>query len=270
MELIGEFESYSEWAIWKESNSDAIAAFDALDFEATVLRDGVAKSIFGPVPPKQIAIRSKNYRESIIIRKLNSRQRALLEILAERFALWNNINASIYAAEAVTPFALFMRGRFPKFIGSEYTDDPTRKKELFPIAVEDLNALSFQDQSFDCAITNDVLEHVPDIQAALSELRRILKTDGILISTFPFTDKKASTPKAKLVAGKIVHLTEPEYHGNPVDPNGSLVFTVPGWDVLEMAKQAGFKHAKIIKFASIPRAIRGSKSPFIDVFWAEA
>jgi hypothetical protein len=54
-----------------------------------------------------------------------------------------------------------------------------------------------------------------------------------------------------------------------MDPKGSLVFTVPGWDILETTKNAGFSVAKIIKFASSTKAIWGANTPFIDVLYAE-
>ena len=43
--------------------------------------------------------------------------------------------------------------------------------------------------------------------------------------------------------GKINYLMEPEYHGNPVDEKGSLVFEIPGWDILERTRAAGFRTA---------------------------
>jgi hypothetical protein len=268
MELIGEFRSISEWEVWARTHAEKIESLRAMDIEQRISRHGIDSPVFGKIPPEHVAIRSKNYRESIIARRLNSRQRALVEILANETELWNNTHAAIYAAEAVTPFALYMRGRFTRFIGSEYTTDPVRKASLFPIAVEDLNRLSFPDASFDCSITNDVLEHVPSVSLALTEIRRVMKPGGVHLSTFPFTNKPASVCKAELVGGKIVHHVEPEYHGNPMDPKGSLVFTIPGWDILDTARNAGFREAKMIKFASTTKGIWGANAPFIDVFYA--
>lgn len=53
------------------------------------------------------------------------------------------------------------------------------------IAVGDLEALAFPDQSFDLALLNEVLEHVPDDAAALVEVRRVLRPDGRLIVLSP-------------------------------------------------------------------------------------
>ena len=53
------------------------------------------------------------------------------------------------------------------------------------IAVGDLEALAFPDASFDLALLNEVLEHVPDDAAALREVRRVLRPDGRLVVLSP-------------------------------------------------------------------------------------
>lgn len=45
----------------------------------------------------------------------------------------------------------------------------------------DLTQIEFKDESFDCILCWGVLMHVPDIEAALNELSRVLKKGGILI-----------------------------------------------------------------------------------------
>ncbi|MDW8094175.1 MAG: class I SAM-dependent methyltransferase [Caldimicrobium sp.] len=139
-----------------------------------------------------------------------------------------------------------MRGKFPFYIGSEYGKHP---EALFPIIIEDLQNLSFRDQSFDCIIVNDVFEHLPDLDKALSEILRCLKKGGYLLSTFPFLYmSEDSKIKARLKpTGEVEYLEVPEYHGNPVDPSkGSLVFQILGWDILKKLTLTGFKLAEMI------------------------
>jgi SAM-dependent methyltransferase len=49
----------------------------------------------------------------------------------------------------------------------------------------DATALPFADDSFDRIIASEVLEHVPDDAAALSELARVLRPGGVLAITVP-------------------------------------------------------------------------------------
>ena len=49
--------------------------------------------------------------------------------------------------------------------------------------VADVEALPFADAEFDCAAANWMLYHVPDVDRALGELRRVLEDDGTLVGT---------------------------------------------------------------------------------------
>jgi len=49
----------------------------------------------------------------------------------------------------------------------------------------DICRLSFQDNFFEVVICSEVLEHIYQYQQALSELKRVLKPNGLLIITFP-------------------------------------------------------------------------------------
>jgi SAM-dependent methyltransferase len=49
--------------------------------------------------------------------------------------------------------------------------------------VGDVQALSFDSQTFDAAVANFMLYHVPDLDRALSELARVLQPGGRLVAT---------------------------------------------------------------------------------------
>ena len=53
------------------------------------------------------------------------------------------------------------------------------------LSAGDLEALAFPDASFDLALANEVLEHVPDDAAALAEIRRVLRPGGLLVALSP-------------------------------------------------------------------------------------
>jgi SAM-dependent methyltransferase len=47
------------------------------------------------------------------------------------------------------------------------------------------NRIPFDSASFDWVINNQVLEHVPDLDVVVSEIRRVLKPGGFVLSVFP-------------------------------------------------------------------------------------
>ncbi len=59
-----------------------------------------------------------------------------------------------------------------------------RKHELLALQNDSEN-LCFQDNSVDCCLLIEVIEHLPHPEKTLQEIFRILKKDGILIALFP-------------------------------------------------------------------------------------
>jgi 2-polyprenyl-3-methyl-5-hydroxy-6-metoxy-1,4-benzoquinol methylase len=53
------------------------------------------------------------------------------------------------------------------------------------VSIADINRLPFADISFDCIICSEVLEHIPEHEAAMRELVRILKPQGTLVVSVP-------------------------------------------------------------------------------------
>jgi len=51
--------------------------------------------------------------------------------------------------------------------------------------VGDVLALPYADETFDCVIASEILEHIPDDNAAIAELIRVLKVGGMLAVTVP-------------------------------------------------------------------------------------
>jgi SAM-dependent methyltransferase len=51
--------------------------------------------------------------------------------------------------------------------------------------LEDGERIPFPDETFDVIVTNQVLEHVEDLDAVLDEIHRVLRADGRLLALFP-------------------------------------------------------------------------------------
>ena len=180
----------------------------------------------GPVPGYRIAPEpSGNHREGLRYRGLNSRKRAILHCLFRE--LGDPAQTMVYAPEAFSPMSRQLAQRLPRFVCSEYFPDEAKRQRHPGVRHEDLAALSFASASIDRILVNDVFEHVPDLAAVLSELQRVLAPGGILYSTFPFaTNRDEHLLRARLVEGTVEHILPPDYHGDPLRPQGALVFAI--------------------------------------------
>lgn len=92
------------------------------------------------------------------------------------------------------------------------------------VRCENLEALTFEDKSFDLFITQDVFEHIFNPDLAAREIMRVLKPGGAHIFTAPkHKNLSASYRRARLTGSEIEHIHEPAYHGNPIGDGRVLV-----------------------------------------------
>ena len=172
------------------------------------------------------------YLASVILEALGAR-----ELGCETFSDYTNSHhfkklqvAEINGCGALHGFL----ARNPSLAYSEYgSEDPE-------IPAEDLLGLSYRDQQFDLVVTSDTLEHVPDLERAITEIERILKPGGRHIFTVPTVwDGRKTRQRALLEDGRIVHLQPPSYHGNwSSQSQDRLVFHEFGDDVLDYVQTA--------------------------------
>lgn len=123
---------------------------------------------------------------------------------------------------------------------------------------ENLEALTFADESIDLHITQDVLEHVFHPSKTFSEIGRTLRPGGAHIFTVPLVNKhKPSKIRARISNdGQISHLEPPVYHGNPISDKGSLVTADWGFDICRHIFESCGLFTHIIYIDDISKGIR--------------
>jgi SAM-dependent methyltransferase len=141
----------------------------------------------------------------------------------------NARRSRVFLTETTTPFhAAVVALLAPEILTtSEYFGDQYASGDYVgDIRHEDLQQTSFPDEYFDFVITSDVMEHVPDAIAAEREIVRILSPGGAYCFTVPLLAyAEADMIAARVLAdGSIEYLEEPMYHGDPLRPEGALVF----------------------------------------------
>lgn len=153
---------------------------------------------------------------------------------------------SAYELSSGGPVLAYLRTRFDEVTCSEYLKDISGGTFVNGVRCEDVQKLSFEDESFDLCTSTEVFEHVPDDMAGFNELFRVLRPGGRLIFTVPLTDAYPTTERAAMVNGKLTHFMAPAYHGDRLAGSGSvLVFRDYGVDICARLKAVGFTYASI-------------------------
>jgi len=190
-----------------------------------------------------------NWRERLVCPdcQLNNRVRASIHFLETHLGMHPDSEA--YMTEQTTPLFTFLDNKYPHITGSEYLGEQLpfgETNDETGIRNESITKLTFADEEFDFILSFDVFEHVPDYISAFSECLRCLKPDGVLLFTVPFVCNNESSLLRAIINGdgELQHLFEPEYHGDPVNQEGCLVFHHFGWEMLDKIRIAGFKAAK--------------------------
>lgn len=173
----------------------------------------------------------------------------------------------VLLAEAVTGFAREARLAFSGLHCSEYIEDArpgdTVERHGVSFTSQDLTNLTFDDQSLSLVLHQEVLEHVPDADAALREIWRVLRPGGVTLFTAPFFHlREQGEIRARILNGELVHVRPPAYHGNPLSAEGALVFENFGMDFFARSKKIGFTRCEIGIDYDLVRGVISNGNPY--------
>lgn len=148
---------------------------------------------------------------------------------------------SIYEPGIIGPFRKYFN-KLKNYHNSYYWPEIECGGLFNGVVCQNLESLTYDENSFDLVITSDILEHVRQPSKAFSEIYRVLKPGGYHIFTVPILwplDKK-TVSRVETSTSKDIHILPPHYHSSPVDKKGSLVYTDFGIDILSFLDSIGF------------------------------
>jgi SAM-dependent methyltransferase len=160
------------------------------------------------------------------------RQRAICQVLQDYAPNWRELHIHESSPNGPTfdKFLSNCRG----YVATQFFPNIISGTLYRGFRCEDLARQTFDDESFDIVITQDVMEHLLEPVESFKEICRTLRPGGMHIFTVPWYYWKKTKIRVKLKGSKIVFIEQPEYHNSPIDNNGSLVVTDFGYDLMDI------------------------------------
>lgn len=189
------------------------------------------------------------------------RERAIMHAIQTRFPDWRNLRVH-ESSSGNRGASVKLREQCRHYVGTQY--DPTlgfgRTHPTGGYRSEDLEKQTFADEEFDLVVTQDVMEHILDAEAAFREIHRTLKPGGIHVFTTPLIneDKPSLRRAERGPDGNVIHHFPPEFHANPMSGEGSLVVWHWGFDIVDVIARASGGQAQILHLADPKLGIEGA------------
>jgi SAM-dependent methyltransferase len=233
----------------------------------TFLVDGKISKGYCPICDRQTQFIEKDawLRDFYICSHCYSipRQRAIISALEQFFPEWKTFK--IHESSPGGPSSTAISEHCAEYTPTQFFQDIPLGESKDGIRCENLERMTFADNSFDLTVTQDVFEHVMNPADAFREICRTLKPGGAHLFTMPWYPHLSKTvQRAKqLDNGEIEFLEEAIYHGNPIDSKGSLVTFDWGMDFVDFIYTSSGMSTIIYREKDRSKGIDGE---FLEVF----
>jgi len=170
---------------------------------------------------------------------------SLVDVLAKR--LPGIASLTVYELSSRGPLFKFLQRKAGKLVFSEFFDDVSPGGFKNGVRCEDVQNLTWPDQSFDVCTSSDVFEHVPDDARAFAEIHRVLRPGGKAVFTVPMSRQSETVERAVVAGDHIEYLLPPEYHDDHIRGlSRVLCYRNYGTDLVNRLREQGFADAEIV------------------------
>lgn len=216
-----------------------------------------------PICEKEVQFQSNHawLRDHFLCPNCNSipRERALMEVIEMYYPNFRDL-AIHESSPGGRGASEKLQHECPQYSASHFYPDipPGETHKKYGYQCQDLENLTFDDASFDLFISQDVMEHIYNPDKAFRQIARVLKPGGAHIFSVPILNKeKPSLRWATLNPdGTPNFLYKPEFHGNPINEEGSPVTMYWGYDIAEYIMQTAGTPTTIVSIDDLSKGIR--------------
>jgi len=224
---------------------------------------------FCPICERKVTFSAEHswFRDYLFCSRCGSipRERALMRIIAECFPNYRNLTIH-ESSPSDRGTSKKLKQKCRSYSASHYFEQVSfgQVDTRTGFKCESLESLTFEDDSFDLFVTQDVMEHILNPALAFREISRVLKPGGAHIFSVPIVNKhkQSEVCASQNEQGEIMYLKPPEYHGNPIDEEGSLVTMHWGYDIVSYISDASGMSSTI---HTIDDLSQGIKAELIDI-----
>lgn len=195
------------------------------------------------------------------------RDRAHRRVLDAYFPGWKE--KGVYE---VGPANDLIRRVSTSYFPSHYFPGHPLGKEINEFRNEDIEALTYEDESIDVLVHLDVMEHVFHPERAAREMARVLRSGGVAVFTVPIhASQSESRRRARLGSlGEVDHILPAEYHEDPIGNHRALVTWDYGEDFETLVKEwLGDKADVEVTRINTPVPEMGIEGHYLDVIVLE-
>lgn len=191
------------------------------------------------------------------------RERALMRVIKLFYPNWRELTIH-ESSPGQRGASVKLKNECDNYISSQYW--PEKKlgiiyKGFYNTNLENQN---FDNDIFDLVISQDVFEHLYNPDKACKEIYRTLKKGGAHICTIPMVNKDKPTEKCSIIKdNEVIFLKEAEYHGNPIDNNGSPVSFHYGYDLSFLIQKWSKFNSTIVLIDDLSQGIRAEYNDVI-------
>lgn len=187
------------------------------------------------------------------------RERALALVLNELRPDWRNLRIH-ESSPCGRGISLLMARECKHYIPTQFHPDKPTGGIVNGARNENLEQLTFPDAAFDVVITLDVMEHVYFPDKVFAEIFRTLADGGVYICTFPMRKAQVTGAERRFELGPDgvrIDFKPPDFHGNPVSAEGSIVTFDYGYDVHQQIAEWAPFDVRVYRFADRTHGILG-------------